>query len=330
MFCLHPHPVSPGTFKHTLGVDACPVCRANPSALRASISEGERSPAALPSSQCPPLGSSQTPGKAVWWASGHPWLLYLAPGEAVQSTILRPLAVQEGAEPGGLEHPELHTKSCVVGVGDVEDALGEGSRATSWHCDVADIQGDGDGEHCQAHHHPLQWVRTAGCDVHNKLVTLLLGLRVEVEDSVIVDVLLSERLDGVQAGLLIRVSAVLKHCQEARSWWAAHEVDYVLGRNLFMSHLGAWGRQGMREGLVRVSLCCPTAHWCAIPQGFAVGSAARVTFLPGLCLNPLSAPGQSVTWAGVLSSRQGGCKVESHQWLSRFGSQGSNAGSGND
>lgn len=121
----------------------------------------------------------------------------------MQPTILRPLAVQEGAELGGLEHPELHAESSVVGIGDVEDACGEGSRATSWYRDVADVQGDGDGEHGQAHHHSLQRVRTAGCDVHDKPVVLLLQLGVEVEDSAVVDVLLGEGLDGVQAGLLV-------------------------------------------------------------------------------------------------------------------------------
>ena len=156
----------------------------------------------------------------------------------MQPAVLGPLAVQEGAEPGGLEHCELHAESHVVGIGDVEDACGEGSRATSWHCDVADIQGDGDGEHGQADHHPLQRICTAGCDVHDKPVMILLRLGVEVEDSAVVDVLLGEGLDGVQAGLLIRVSAVLKHRQEAGGWGAAHQVDYVLGRDLFVGHLG--------------------------------------------------------------------------------------------
>lgn len=121
----------------------------------------------------------------------------------MQPAILRPLAVQEGAKPGGLKHLELHAESRVVGVRDVEDARGEGDGATSRHRDVADIQGNGDGEHGQAHHHPLQWVCTAGCDVHDKSVTVLLWLGVEVEDSAVVDVLLGERLDGVQAGLLV-------------------------------------------------------------------------------------------------------------------------------
>lgn len=165
-------------------------------------------------------------------------MLYLAPGEAVQPILLGLLAAQEGAKAGGLEHAELHAKSWVVGVGDVQDARGDGGRATSWHCDVVDIQGDGDGEHNQADHHPLQRVCTAGCDVQDKPVTLLVRLGVQVEDSATVDVLLGEGLDGVQAGLLIHVLAVLKHCQEAGGWGAAHQVDNVSGRYLFVGHLG--------------------------------------------------------------------------------------------
>lgn len=172
-------------------------------------------------------------------------MLYLAPGEAVQPALPGPLAAQESAKPRGFQHAELHAKSWVVGVGNVEDARGDGGRATSWHRDVVDIQGDGDGEHDQADHHPLQRVCTTGCDVQDKPVTLLVGLGVQVEDSATVDVLLGEGLDGVQAGLLVHVLAVLKHGQEAGGWGAAHQVDYVLGRYLFVGHLGVWEGPGM-------------------------------------------------------------------------------------